>query len=100
MAKFTVGISLFKTLQDWVIKLRGLTFKENFAGYEWSGEIEPGEEVRISHGLKETPTRFIITQAKGTCLLVMGETKATNVHFYVKNIASSTTFTGKIFIMP
>lgn len=100
MAKFSVLISPYETLRQWVSALRNLSFRDNFTGYEWTGEILPGEEKAITHGLKVIPTRFILTDAQGTNLIIRGDTKPTATHFFVTNVASSSTFKGKILVMP
>lgn len=77
----------------------GLTFNDNFTSSEWEGEILAGAEQRILHSLPSIPTRFIAFSS-GTNLIVKGDTPATGRYFYVKNIASSSTFSGKILVLP
>jgi hypothetical protein len=91
---------LNSVMRELYIGLRALTFKENFACFQWEGEIQPGEEVGIKHTLGATPTSFIPVRSGGTCLLVIGDTPATPTMFYVRNIASSSVFKGAILILP
>lgn len=101
MAKFNLyDLDIIASLKGWVIGLRNLSFEDNFKGYEWEGEIEAGEEVKIQHNLKVIPTRFIITDATGVGTIVRGSERATITYFYLQNTATNTTFKGKILIMP
>lgn len=102
MAKFGLLTNIEATLKLWVALLnKGLNFQENFTGYEWEGEIPAGTEKIITHGLGVVPSRFIITDATGTNLIVRGNTlRPTEIFFYVKNISATDTFKGKILIMP
>lgn len=100
MSSFILGESLASTLKNWIVQLRGLTFHENFKSYEWEGEIQPGQEKGIPHGLRLIPTRWIMLRAKGTCLIIEGDTRHTRDHFYIKNISTTSIFTGKILVLP
>ncbi len=101
MAKFSVGLDILNTLRTWTNLLRNLTFGDNFKGFEWEGTITAGEVMKITHNLKVTPTRFVITSSKGTCLVVQSATnKATAEFFYIENTASSSAFIGKVLILP
>lgn len=100
MAKFSPGYDFLATFKSWAVGLKNLTFIENFRGFEWSGEIEAGETQKITHNLKVIPTRFLVIDAQGTNNIVRGSAAATSTYFYVKNQASSSTFTGKILILP
>ena len=102
MARFSVLSSIESTLQRWAANLtKGLTFGENLAGYEWQGSIEAGQEFRITHDLLVTPSRFLILDAKGVNTIVRSPLHApTGKFFFVKNIASTTTFTGRLLIVP
>jgi len=101
MAKFSAGRNVLLTLQRWAALLSGgLSFEDNFESYEWSGEIAAGVEKRISHPLGKIPTRFLITYADGTDQIIRGqETQANEDFFYVKNVDSTRTFSGKILIL-
>jgi hypothetical protein len=90
---------LNSVMRELYIGLRKLNFKENFQCFEWEGEILPGEEVAIYHSLGRTPTSFITTRPVGTGLIIIGDTEPSPTVFYVKNIASSTTFNGKILVL-
>lgn len=101
MAKFSVNnSSIIEVLRTWAGLLRGLTFGENFKGYEWSGEIDAGETVKITHGLKVIPTRFIVLSSRLVNTIIKSETATTVDFIYLKNNASTSTFTGKILILP
>ncbi len=101
MARFTLSSSIIDTLKDWQIKLKNLSFADNFRGYETEViEIDAGKEYRITHNLKLIPTRFILTDMQGVGTIVKGDTRATEQFFYVKNTASTTTFKGRILVMP
>lgn len=100
MAKFSLGASVLGTLQTWSTLLRSLTFSENFKGQVWTGTIEAGEEKKITHFLKSTPTQFLILGGSGIPTLVKGPTAATAQFFYIKNIASNSSFVGKVLILP
>lgn len=100
MAKFAFLGNVTATLQEWAVLLRGLSFSENFRGYEWSGTIAAGEEVRITHRLKQIPTRFIVLSASGVNCLVKGEGKPSSDFFYLRNMASEGSFVGKVVILP
>lgn len=101
MAKFSVTpIDIMMLLKGWAVGLRNLNFTDNFRGYEWEGDIEAGQEVRLTHGLGVIPTRFILTDMQGVGTIVRGDVKATTQFFYVKNIAASSTFRGKILVLP
>ena len=101
MAKFSLRDDILGTLRTWLTELRNLTFSDNFKGYEWEGDITAGETVKITHSLKVIPTRFLVTQAKGNNLLIMSDTpRATSDFFYITNTATTTTFNGKVLILP
>lgn len=102
MAKFSISSDVRSTLLRWARQLtQGLTFEENFTSYEWEGSIEAGEEKRITHNLDSVPTRFILTDAQGTNLIIRSDTqRPTLKFFFVKNVATTSTFTGKILILP
>lgn len=100
MAKFGFLGDIKATLNEWAVLLRSLSFRENFRSYEWEGEIEAGKEQPIAHGLKVIPTRFIVLDAQGTNAIVRGDTRPTVDRFYVKNVATTSTFKGKILVMP
>lgn len=101
MARFFPYSNPLQTLKEWAILLRNLTFTDNFSGYEWEGSIDAGEERRITHPLKRIPTRFIVVESRETPLLIKGrENNPTKDFFYVQNIATTSTFTGKIVILP
>lgn len=102
MAKFPVLSSIISTLKSWSIGLaKGLTFEDNFKGYEWSGSIEAGVEKRITHGLGVVPTRFLVTLSRDACTIVASsENRPTKDFFYIKNIASTSTFIGRVLILP
>ncbi len=91
---------LNSVLRELYIGLRALTFNENFLCFEWEGEILAGEEVRIIHTLGATPSRFQIISAEGNCLLVKGDTSPSSTEFYIKNVATTSTFTGRVIIFP
>lgn len=101
MAKFIVGTDLINTLRSWTNLLRNLTFSDNFRGYEWEGEIEAGETVKITHPLKIIPSRFVITDVTNSSPIIRPTTpKADNTFFYIKNTATTSTFSGKILVLP
>lgn len=100
MAKFSVTEDILSTLKTWTNLLRNLTLGDNFSGYEWEGEITAGETKKIFHGLKVTPTKFLITHCRGTNNVTEGDLPHTDQFFYVKNRASTSTFQGNILILP
>lgn len=80
---------------------KGLSFDRNFRGFIWSGEIEAGVTLRISHDLGVIPTRFVLLFPRGTVNLVQGETqKPTSKFFYIRNMALASTFNGSVLILP
>lgn len=100
MAKFSVGKDILDTLKTWVGMLRNLSFQDNFRGYEWEGTIATGVEKKIQHDLKVIPTRFLVTDCAGIVTIVKGPTRATINFIYFTNTSTTTTFDGKILIMP
>lgn len=102
MSQFAILSSIESTLKRWAILLtKGLTFEDNFKGYEWEGEIPAGEEKRITHDLGVVPTRFLVTDARGATTISRSATKnPTDSFFYVQNTNSTDTFKGKILILP
>jgi hypothetical protein len=82
------------------IGLYNLSFTDNFKSYEWEGSILAGEEQQINHNLGSIPTRFFVLSASGTNSIIAGDTAPTAELFYIKNIASSSTFNGKVLILP
>lgn len=102
MASFPLLSSIEATLRRWSASLAGgLTFSDNFIGFEWEGQINAGEEIKITHDLELVPTRFLVTYSDGVNTLVRGPSKrATGKFFYIKNIATSGMFSGKILILP
>jgi hypothetical protein len=98
MTRFTFDGDPKGTLQEWGKLLNSLDIT-NFKGYLWTGEIEPGVERVLSHGLKVIPSYFLVINAVGTPLIVRGDTRWTTTHAYVKNIASATTFSGTILVL-
>jgi hypothetical protein len=100
MSIFSLSSTLLDTLNTWVIQLRDLSFRDNFRGYEWAGSIEPGAEQAIPHRLKVTPTKFIVLSAKGTQAIIEGDTRHTLDFFYVKNVATTSRFSGRILVLP
>jgi len=87
-------------LRELFIGLGKLTFEDNFLSYEWSGSIVAGAEQQITHNLRVTPTRFLVVSATNVNTIVFGPTAPTSEVFYVKNIASTSTFTGKVLVLP
>lgn len=102
MARFVVLSDAWETLQNWARLLAsGISIVENVSGFEWEGQIAPGEEKVITHNLKVVPTRFILTSARGTNQILESEARRhTDTFFFVRNVATSSTFIGKIKIMP
>lgn len=102
MAKFAVLQTINITLKFWAAALsKGLTFDDNVKGYEWTGQIVAGAEQQITHNLGLIPSRFIVSAADGSNSIVRGVLKKANgKFFYVKNVASTSTFMGKILILP
>lgn len=101
MAKFPILPSVAATLRNWTTGLLGLRFDENFRGYEWIGRIEAGEEVRITHEMKLVPTRFVVLWCDGVNTLVIGQELPANItFFYLKNIATSGAFFGRVMLLP
>lgn len=102
MAKFAVLNTVAATLSRWEsLLVKGLSFEENLVGSEWEGTIAAGEERRITHDLGVVPTRFAILQAKGVNTVIQSRLRnPTAEFFWVQNIASTSSFTGKIQIMP
>lgn len=100
MAKFSVTEEITTTLKTWTNLLRNLSFEDNFKVFEWEGEIEAGQTMKIFHDLKVTPTQFLITHSRGTQNVTEGDTPHTDQFFYVKNRASTSTFIGTILILP
>ena len=100
MATFPLIGTVSETLKAWANSLRNLTFNDNFKSYEWIGELEAGEEKGITHRLKVIPTRFIIISAKNTNQIIEGDTRHTNQFFYVKNVATTSKFVGRLLILP
>lgn len=98
MARFSTSLDALGTLRDWAIGLKKLTFTDNFLGYEWSGSIEAGEVVKITHPLKVTPTRFIVTDIfeASTPVIRPDSPAATSQFFY---LTSASNFRGKVLIM-
>jgi hypothetical protein len=84
------------------IGLGKLTFDDNFEGFEWTGDIEAGEEVQIinfgynSSGIRFIPAQMIVISIEGPPTIVKGSTEWTNEYLYVKNIASESTATATI----
>ena len=87
-------------LRELFIGLSKLTFEDNFLSYEWEGSIIAGAEQAITHNLRVTPTRFLVVSATNVNTIVFGATASTPEVFYVKNTASSSTFTGKVLVLP
>ena len=53
MSKFFISDDILQTLTNWVNLLKNLSLSENFVGYEWEGEIEPGEIKKITGSIAE-----------------------------------------------
>lgn len=87
-------------LRELYIGIGALTFGDNFLGYEWEGSIVAGAEQQIPHTLKTTPTRFLVLSPGSTPAIIKGDTAATAEVFYVKNMATTSTFEGKILVLP
>ncbi len=101
MAKFPVLPNVAMTLRVWATNLLGLRLDENLIGYEWTGVIAPGAEAKITHGLGFVPTRFLVLSARGTNLIVESDVnRHTLEFFYLKNLATTSTFDGRILILP
>lgn len=102
MARFTVAdLNPIATLRAWAINLsKGLTFGDNFQAFEWEGELAAGEEKRITHNLKQVPTRFLILYAEGTANVVAGEGETNETFFSIRNADPGFTFRGKVLILP
>lgn len=99
MARFSTSLDVLSTLRDWAVGLKKLTFSDNFAGYEWEGEIDAGETVKITHPLKVIPTRFVVTNAflSSTPVIRPDSPTATVQFFY---LTSASNFRGKVLILP
>jgi hypothetical protein len=95
-----IRMELNGVLRELFIGLYNLTFEDNFLSFEWEGSIVAGAEQQITHNLRVTPTRFLIVSATNVNTIVFGTTASTPEVFYVKNIASSSTFTGKVLVLP
>jgi hypothetical protein len=79
--------------------LSNLSFKDNFTGWEWEGEIAASTEVRIRNELRDgtMPNRFVITDALGVNSIVRGD-DAWNVNFItLKNTDGAIDATVKVF---
>ena len=99
MAKFSVGTDIVNTLKNWAQLLRALTFTDNFRAFEWVGSLEAGKELNITHNLTVTPTRFIVL-GDYPALIRKGAGSATAQFFPLKNIGTTSKFTGKVLILP
>lgn len=100
MALFTLDKTVESTLSIWLTNLKNLSFFDNFRGYEWEGSILAGETKKIAHNLKVTPTRFVVTEAKDASTIIKGAPSASPDTFYLKNASSTSTFTGKVLLLP
>lgn len=86
-------------LRELFIGLGFLTFADNFQSFEWEGSIVAGAEQQIVHNLKAIPTRFFVLGSSNTNAIVKGDSVATAEVFYVKNLATTSTFEGKVLIL-
>lgn len=99
MANFGVTDDVLTTLKTWVVRLRQLTFGDNFRCFEWEGTLAAGKETTITHDLKVTPTRFLVLSGE-PALIKQGSGDTDAQFFSIKNVGSTSDFTGKVLILP
>jgi hypothetical protein len=76
-----------------------LTITDNMEGFLWEGSIAAGKEAQIQNKLRTgyTPMGFSVLSVSGPPTLRRGATEWTSKYVYLKNIASTSTVTAKVF---
>lgn len=100
MTAFPLSGSIDQIVRLWSTLLLRLEIPSNIRAFEWVGEIAAGEELAITHPLGLIPTRFIVADDSIGGILVRGSRAWTKNHVFIKNRASTTTFSGKVLVLP
>lgn len=100
MTAFPLSGTVEQIVKLWSTLLLRLEIPSNIRAFEWTGEILAGDEPAITHTLGVIPTRFIVADDAIGGILVRGERAWTRSHIFIKNRASTTTFKGKILVLP
>lgn len=101
MAKFSlIPHNIKETLRRMVAGLYDLTFEDNFRGVVVSLEIPAGEEKSVSHNLGSIPQSWMIITNEDFTAVVRGTERWTDTHASFLNMATTSTFRGRILIMP
>jgi hypothetical protein len=75
-----------KTLtRNLAILLRGLTFKDNFRSFTYSGTLSANGETKIRNQLTQIPNRYIIGFQTGNALITASTTEWTSDWIYMQN---------------
>lgn len=76
-----------------------LTVLDNMEGFLWEGSIAAGRELQIDNKLRTgyIPMGFSVLSVSGPPTLRKGPTAWTSKYVYLKNVASASTVTAKVF---
>lgn len=89
--------------QDLAAELRNalsrLSPEDNFRGFLWEGTLEAGVEKRIPNKMRDgsIPRGMLILQIEGQPTIVKGVAEWTAKAVFIKNTASTSTVTAKIY---
>jgi len=102
MSKFTFDGDIEKTLRRWSVLLNNITIEDNFAGFLFRAkDIEAGEVVSVAHGLGIVPSGFWVIDAQEGAVVERSDSDDwTNKHVYLVNVGTTSSYTGRILILP
>lgn len=72
-------------MRELYIGLGGLSFKDNFDSFEWTGTLLPLEEKQISHSLQSIPSGYLIFKQVGDAVVDAGVSPWTTKVVYLRN---------------
>lgn len=98
--KFSIGriIDYKQLLKELENGLRKLDFRFNFDSFEINLTFKPGEEIKVTNRLKNTPNYYIIGRQSGEGQIIDGDTPWTSDAIYLKN-SGINTITATIVVM-
>ena len=79
--------------------LSRLSPEDNWRGFLWEGSIEAGVEKRIPNSMRDgsIPRGMLILQIEGQPTIIKGPTEWSRKAVFLKNTASTSTVTAKIY---
>lgn len=85
-------------LRETIFGLRRLSFEDNFESFEYTGDIAATTEVSVPNRLGFIPSRMLVVDVTGGCIVSRGPTAWTKDRLFIKNYSASSTRAKVVFM--